>query len=131
MCCVNCKRIDNGPQCQIWNFNHYCQRYLKKTLKIVVGHFFVAIYNILEFEKNADFKLAYIEWIIPFNDYYMLVHSSLHLARVSVVACAKWMLSFNVSECKKSGPYELLSTVHIDRLYWKLHPLEKVIQEWT
>ena len=41
------------------------------------------------------------------------VHSSLHLARVSVIAYAKWRLSFNVSECKQSGPYELLSTVRL------------------
>ena len=41
------------------------------------------------------------------------VHSSLHLARVSVVAYAKWRLSFSVSECKQSGPYELLSTVRL------------------
>ena len=39
------------------------------------------------------------------------LHSNLHLARVSVVAYAKWRLSFNVSECKQSGPYELHSTV--------------------
>ena len=37
----------------------------------------------------------------------------LHLARVSVVAYAKWRLSFNVSECKQSGPYELLSNVRL------------------
>ena len=43
----------------------------------------------------------------------ILVHSNLHLARVSVVAYAKWRLSFNVSECKQSGPYELLSTVRL------------------
>ena len=41
------------------------------------------------------------------------IHSSLHLARVSIVVYAKWMLSFNVSECKQSGPYELLSTVRL------------------
>ena len=41
------------------------------------------------------------------------IHSSRYLARVSVVAYAKWMLSFNVSECKQSGPYELLSTVRL------------------
>ena len=41
------------------------------------------------------------------------VHSNLHLARVSVVAYAKWRLSFNVSECKQSGPYELLSIVRL------------------
>ena len=43
----------------------------------------------------------------------MKLHSSLHLARVSVVAYAKWRLSFNVSEWKQSGPYELLSTVRL------------------
>ena len=32
---------------------------------------------------------------------------------VSVVAYAKWRLSFNVSECKQSGPYELLPTVRL------------------
>ena len=40
------------------------------------------------------------------------IHSNLHLAGVSVVTYAKW-LSFNVSECKQSGPYELLSTVRL------------------
>ena len=42
-----------------------------------------------------------------------VIHSNLHLARVSVVAYAKWRLSFNVSECKQSGPYELLSNVRL------------------
>ena len=41
------------------------------------------------------------------------IHSSLHLARVSVVAYAKWMLSFDVSKCKQSGLYELLSIVRL------------------
>ena len=41
------------------------------------------------------------------------LHSNLHLARVSVVAYAQWRLSFNVSECKQSGPYELLSAVRL------------------
>ena len=45
------------------------------------------------------------------NIKYLDIHSNLHLARVSVVAYAKWRLSSNVSECKQSGPYELLSTV--------------------
>ena len=29
------------------------------------------------------------------------------------LAYAKWRLSFNVSECKQSGPYEILSTVRL------------------
>ena len=45
--------------------------------------------------------------------YALLVHSNLHLARVSVVTYAKWRLSFNISECKQSGPYELLSAVRL------------------
>ena len=48
-----------------------------------------------------------------FKRYIIVIHSSLHLARVSVVAYAKWMLFFNVSECKQSGPYELLSIVRL------------------
>ena len=44
---------------------------------------------------------------------FWVIHSNLHLARVSVVAYAKWRLSFNVSECKQSGPDELLSTVRL------------------
>ena len=43
----------------------------------------------------------------------MYIHSNLHLTRVSVVAYAKWRLSFNVSKCKQSGPYELLSTIRL------------------
>ena len=44
------------------------------------------------------------------------IHSNLHLSRVSAVAYAKSRLSFNVSECKQSEPYELLSTVRLQRL---------------
>ena len=47
---VNFKRIDNGPQCQIDNFDYYCQKNFQKNLKI--SHFFVVIYNILKFKKN-------------------------------------------------------------------------------
>ena len=43
------------------------------------------------------------------------IHSSVHLARVSIVAYAKWTLSFDVSKCKQSGPCELLSTCRITR----------------
>ena len=42
-----------------------------------------------------------------------VIHSNLHLARVSVVAYAKSRLSFNVLKFKQSGSYELLSTVRL------------------
>ena len=42
--CVNFKRIVNGPQCQIDNFDHYYQRNFQKNLKIGVS-FFEVIHN--------------------------------------------------------------------------------------
>ena len=36
---VNFKIIDNGPQCQIDNFDQYCQRIFFLNLKIGVEHF--------------------------------------------------------------------------------------------
>ena len=58
------------------------------------------------------FWFAYVKYFL--QD--IVIHSNLHLARVSVVAYAKWRLSFNVSECKQSGPYELLSTVRLTQV---------------
>ena len=55
-------------------------------------------------------------WVNPVNHQHCnqyTIHWNLHLARVSVVAYAKWRLSFNISECKQLGPYELLSTVRL------------------
>ena len=75
------------------------------------------------FSKNSKFHKVWTpRWIFPkfepkhplkslFKNYLARVHSNLHLARVSVIAYAKQRLSFNVSECRQSGPYELLSTV--------------------
>ena len=51
------------------------------------------------------------------------VHSNLHLARVSVVAYAKWRLSFNVWKCKQSGRYELLSIVRLTAAGKRCHTL--------
>ena len=42
---VKFKKIDNGPQGQIDDFDYYCQRNFQKNLKICVGNFFVASYN--------------------------------------------------------------------------------------
>ena len=58
-------------------------------------------------QSEAKMYLMYILVLFFF------LHSNLRLAMVSVVAYANWRLSFNVSECKQSGPYELLSTVRL------------------
>ena len=60
--------------------------------------------------KAMGLKLFKMYWLVGRKSQ---LHSSLHSARVSVVAYAKWRLSFNVSECKQSGPYKLLSTVRL------------------
>ena len=36
---VNFRTFAKGPQCQIDDFNHYCQTNFQKNLKIGVGHF--------------------------------------------------------------------------------------------
>ena len=57
--------------------------------------------------------LLYLARMAIFFSCLLQIHSNFYLAGVSVVAYAKWRLSFNVAECKQSGPYELLSTVRL------------------
>ena len=55
--------------------------------------------------ESKNWSISYRAFIAFFS-----IHSSVHLARISVIAYAKWTLPFDVSKCKQSGPCKLLST---------------------
>ena len=61
----NFRRLNNDPQCQIDNCDHYCQKHFQKNLKIGLGHFLWPSITYLNQKRNRVDVLVDLTWNSP------------------------------------------------------------------